>query len=104
MKTLYLSGAISHNPNYKQDFETAYKALTDAGYDVISPLYICHDDWDWNKCMRHCIEVLVSDCDAVAVILSGYISEGLKLETDIAQRLNMPVKTVEDWISHKGDK
>ena len=27
MKQLYLCGAISNNPNYKQDFETAYNKL-----------------------------------------------------------------------------
>lgn len=28
---LYLSGAISANPNYKNDFENARKRLNDAG-------------------------------------------------------------------------
>lgn len=59
MRTLYLSGAITHNPDYKQDFEKAYKDLTDAGYTVVSPLDIC-GDWGWNMCMRRCIEVLVT--------------------------------------------
>ena len=97
MRTLYLSGAITHNPDYKQDFERAYKDLTDAGYTVVSPLDIC-DDWDWGTCMRRCIEELVTQCDSVAVIPSGYISEGKELEIFIAHSLGMPVKTVENWI------
>lgn len=94
MKKLYLSGAITNNPNYKIDFAVAYKKLTVAGYTVISPLAICDDGWDWNKCMRHCIEVLVTQCDAVAIIPPEYASAGMELEMQIAERLGMQVKTV----------
>lgn len=104
MKTLYLSGAISNNQNYKQDFERAYKDLTEAGYTVISPLHICSDDWDWKACMRQCIKALILGSDAVAVIPSDYISAGTELEIFIAHCLDMPVESVEDWIKRKGDK
>ena len=98
MKTLYLSGAITRNPNYKREFEVARKDLIDAGYTVISPLDICDDDWDWRRCMRRCIEVLAAKCDCVAFIPSGYKSDGIALELYIAERLNMLVRTVENWI------
>ncbi len=98
MRTLYLSGAITHNPNYKREFEAAYKDLTEAGYAVISPLDICDDNWDWDTCMWHCIKALMTRCASVAVIPSGYKSMGMKIETHIAKHLGMPVKTVEDWI------
>ena len=78
MRTLYLSGAISNNPNYKREFEAARKDLIDAGYTVISPLDICDD--------------------CVAFIPSGYKSDGMALELYIAERLGMPVRTVENWI------
>ena len=103
MKTLYLLGAITYNPNHKQDFEKAYKDLTEAGYTVISPLHICDDGWDWVTCMRQRIKALVLGSDAVAVIPSDYISAGKKLELYLAQSLDMPVKTVEDWI-REGEK
>ena len=100
MKTpmLYLSGAITHNPNYKRDFEKAYKDLTDAGYTVVSPIDICDDSWSWSTCMRRCIEVLVTQCDAVAIIPPEYDSAGMELEMQIAERLGMQVKTAETWI------
>ena len=103
MKTLYLSGAITYNPNHKQDFERAYKDLTEAGYDVISPLRICREDWDWKTYRRQCIKALILGSDAVAVIPSDYISAGKELELHIAQRLDIPIKTVEDWI-REGEK
>lgn len=100
MKTpmLYLSGAITNNPNYERDFDKAYKDLTDAGYTVISPLDICDDKWIWSTCMRRCIEVLVTQCDALAIIPPEYASAGMELEMQIAERLGMQVKTVETWI------
>ena len=97
MRKMYLSGAITHNPDYKQDFEKAYKDLTDAGYTVVSPLDIC-DDWDWGTCMRRCIEVLITQCDDMAFVPSRYDSAGMELEMHIAERLGMQVRTVENWI------
>ena len=97
-RVLYLSGAITNNPNYKRDFEKAYKDLTDAGYTVVSPLAICDDGWDWDTCMWHCIKALITRCDSVAVIPSDYKSVGTKIEIHIAKCLGMPVKTVEGWI------
>lgn len=104
MKTLYLSGAISNNPNYKQDFQKAYKDLTEAGYTVISPLHICREDWDWKACMRQCIKALVLGSDAVAIISSTFYSRGMELEIHIAKNLDIPVERVEYWINLKGDK
>ena len=101
MRTLYLSGAITHNPNYKREFKAAYKDLTEAGYAVISPLDICDDGWDWRRCMRRCIEVLAAKCDCVAFIRSGYKSDGMALEIHIAEWLGMPVQTVENWIKER---
>ena len=103
METLYLAGAISNNQNYKQDFQKAYKDLTEAGYTVISPLHICREDWDWKACMRQCIKALVLGSDAIAVISSDFYSRGMEVEIYIDRNLDMPVKTVEDWIK-EGDK
>ena len=35
--TIYLSGGITNNPNYKSDFASAEKFLNDMGYIVINP-------------------------------------------------------------------
>lgn len=43
MKQLYLCGAISNNPNYKQGFEEAYNKLIKAGYSVVSSIIFCDD-------------------------------------------------------------
>lgn len=35
--TIYLAGKITGNPNYKEDFEAAERALTEAGESVMNP-------------------------------------------------------------------
>lgn len=37
---IYISGAISNNPNYKEDFERAEKKLKYDGYEVINPTMV----------------------------------------------------------------
>ena len=94
---LYLSGAISANPNYKNDFENARKRLNDAGFAVVSPTIFCDESMSYDKAMRKCLQVL-STCYAVAVIETPYQSTGSQLELTIARVLAMQVKTVDEWI------
>lgn len=70
---LYLSGAISANPHYKIDFETARKRPNDAGFAVISPAIFCDESMGFDRRTRKCIQVL-STCTAVAVIETPYQS------------------------------
>ena len=37
---IYISGAITNNPNYKEDFEKAEKQLKYDGYEVINPTMV----------------------------------------------------------------
>ena len=37
---IYISGAITSNPNYKEDFERAEKKLKADGYEVINPTMV----------------------------------------------------------------
>ena len=94
---LYLSGAISANPNYKNDFENARKRLNDAGYAVVSPTIFCNESMSYDQAIRKCLQVL-STCYAVAVIETPYQSTGNQLELTIARVLSMQVKTVDEWI------
>ena len=99
MKQIYLSGAISNNPNYKQDFENARKRLIEAGFIVISPLIFCKEGWSWNKCMRKCLEILAIDESlSIALIENEHESKGRDLELSIAQALGLEIKTVDEWV------
>ncbi len=97
MRKLYLSGAISNNPNYKTDFMKAEKKLFDAGYAAANPLVFCEEVTGWNACMRKCLQEL-SFHTAVAVIDTPHKSKGKDLELEIARALNMEIKTVDEWV------
>ncbi|UTC65992.1 MULTISPECIES: DUF4406 domain-containing protein [unclassified Treponema] len=97
MKQLYLCGAISNNPHYKQDFEEAGTRLIEAGYSVVSPVMFCNEKWSWKKCIRKCIEVMVRNKNlAIALIENDYKSEGRTLELIIARILDLEIKTVSE--------
>ena len=96
---VYLSGAISANPNYKNDFENARKRLNDAGFAVVSPTIFCDESMSYDHAMRKCLQVL-STCYAIAVIETPYQSTGSQLELRIANVLSMQIKTVDEWIEY----
>ena len=99
MKELYLCGAISNNPNYKQDFENARKKLIEADYSVISPVIFCKENWDWNKCMRKCLEIIARSKNlSIALIESEHKSQGRDLELSVAKALGLEIKTVNEWV------
>ncbi len=100
MKKVYLSGAISNNPNYKADFMAADKKLLDAGYAAANPVIFCDGLTDWNDCMRKCMRIL-SKHTAVAVIDTPHQSRGKDLELEIARALNMEIKTVDEWVKNE---
>ena len=96
---VYLSGAISAHPNYKNDFETARKRLNDAGFAIVSPTIFCDDSMSYDQAIRKCLQVL-STCYAVAVIETPYQSTASQLELSIAKVLSMQVKTVDGWTEY----
>ncbi|MEL3903743.1 MAG: DUF4406 domain-containing protein [Treponemataceae bacterium] len=100
MKQLYLSGAISNNPAYKQDFENAYKKLHEAGYSaVLNPVEFCKGMEDWNDCMRKCLFILSRHKNlGIAKIETPYPSKGCELELQIAEALRFEIKTVDEWV------
>lgn len=100
MKQLYLSGAISNNPDYKQDFENAYNKLHKAGYSaVLNPVEFCKGLEDWEDCMRKCIFILSRHKNvSLAKIETPYPSKGCDLELQIAEALGLEIKTVDEWI------
>lgn len=95
---IYISGPMSgvEDLNFPA-FHAAAERLRAVGYEVISPAEITVDqDASWEQCLRADIKQLV-DCDAVATLPWWQSSRGALLEIDIAMRLSMPVRAVDDW-------
>ena len=96
-KTIYLSGAISGNPDYRKQFEFAEKELRKRGFSVVNPAL--RDGCDtWEEYMRADIAELVTKCDAVAIVNDITNSRGALLEFGIAFELRMEIRPIGEWL------
>lgn len=106
---LYISGAITNNQHYKREFDSAEISLLQYGYEVVNPLNVAKcNGWkcntvpthSWECCLKYDIAALVF-CNGLALIPGFLGSRGAMLEIDIAHRLNMEIKTIEEWVDAK---
>lgn len=96
-KTIYLSGAISGNPDYRKEFGIAEKELVKRGFAVVNPAL--RDGCDtWEEYMRADIADLVTKCDAVAIVNDITNSRGALLEFGIAFELGMEIRPIGEWL------
>ena len=89
---VYISGAITNNPNYMQDFQQAEEKLLKAGYETVNPTKIVPYDENktWKDYMKEDIKVLV-DCDAIFMMNGWKESKGALVEHTLAEILEMEV-------------
>lgn len=84
---IYLSGAISKDPNYKVKFDFYHRALSKIFDDVIiNPVVECElrGLTDWSKCMHFNLKIL-KQCNKMFIIKDGIESEGVKIEIAICK-------------------
>lgn len=89
---IYLSGKITGNDNYLQDFEKAEKEMAALGFTVVNPTKIVTFDKNkkWRDYMKEDIKALV-DCDAIFLLKNWRDSRGARLEYEIAHSLGLYV-------------
>lgn len=91
MYKIYISGAISNNPNYKKDFSEAKRALSKAGFEVLSPIdTLAHKkNLPTKMCMFESLELL-KKADFITFITEGIKSKGMSIESELADYCNIP--------------
>lgn len=91
-KIVYLSGRITGNENYKQDFASAERFLTQMGYIVLNPAEILKDlgELTYEQCMQICYR-LVDIADIIFMVSGWQKSKGANAELSYAKSLGKKV-------------
>lgn len=91
MYKIYISGAISNNPDYKKNFNDAKNLLTKLGFKVLSPLdTLAHKkNLPTKMCMFEALDLL-RQADFITTITEGIKSRGMNIEKDLADYCNIP--------------
>lgn len=89
---IYISGRITRNPHYIQDFQKAEEQLKLSGFEVVNPTKVVPLDENktWRDYMKDDIKTLV-DCEAIYMLAGWWRSRGARLEHHIANKLKMAV-------------
>lgn len=90
---VYISGAITNNPNYEAEFAAAEKEIVEAGHEVINPAKVnmplpestTHDEF------MHVSFALMDLCDTVFMLKSWETSKGAHMEFEYAMRHKMTI-------------
>lgn len=94
---IYISGRITGNKNFEQDFQKAEEELLEKGYKVIiNPLNLDEQvkkevkNPTYTDYMRQDIEFLIL-CDEIYMLRGWWRSKGARLERHIAKVLGMKI-------------
>lgn len=90
---VYISGAITNNPNAKAQFDKAKETLLELnkGYNPISPMDFPHDhDKSWKSFMKEDIIELMK-CDAIYLLQGWHESKGAVIEKELACALDFKI-------------
>ncbi len=112
IKTVYISGPITADPNHRERFSNAEKTLSEAGYKAINPVELVKGKIPenlsaaetWRRAMEIDLDAL-RHSDAVVILdKNGLESTGMDIETHLATRLNIPLVTLDHILSWKKEQ
>ena len=112
IKTVYISGPITADPNHKERFKNAEESLSQAGYKAINPVELVKGKLPenlsaaetWRRAMEIDLDAL-RHSDAVVILdKNGLESTGMDIETHLATRLNIPLVTLDHILSWKKEQ
>ena len=94
-KIVYISGAITGVPTFREDFLTRANILTSLGYKIINPaeLKTVLPDADWKLCMEFSL-LLLEKANCISMLDGWEKSKGAKIELGNALQKDYEVITV----------
>jgi nucleoside 2-deoxyribosyltransferase len=92
-KIVYLSGKITDNENYKEDFACAERFLMQMGYIVLNPAELGEivEDLTYEQIMQICYR-LIDIADIIFMVSGWHNSKGANAELSYAKSLGKEVK------------
>ena len=92
-KIVYLSGGITKNSNYKEEFACAERFLSQMGYVVLNPAKVGEElpDLTYEQYMKICYR-LVDIADIIFMVSGWQKSKGANAELSYAKSLGKEVK------------
>lgn len=103
---VYIAGPMSGLPDFNYPaFFAAEKALREAGYQPINPARSEGRDGckTWQDYMRAALRD-VADADGVALLPGWHNSRGAAAERVIAERIDLDVRTLDEWLTKEEAK
>lgn len=107
---VYISGPISANPAYEEEFQEAEDQLRALGYDVVNPVTItCHllnkglsPAELWRQCMITDL-IALRECEMLVLLDRKELeSRGVDIEIRVARINGIRIKTLENVLQGKG--
>ena len=92
MRTIYISGAVTKDPDFRSKFSKAESYLKSKGFNVINPVKDEAEGKEWSYYLRKDLRKLL-DCDCVYALSDWTKSKGALLELNVALSLGMDVFT-----------
>lgn len=89
MRVVFLSGAVTHDKNYREKFGLAEQVLSKMGYVVLSPA-VLPDGLEYDEYLRITLAML-GEADGVCVFNDWAESNGARVEIEEALHKGMPI-------------
>lgn len=89
-KRVYISGPITNNKNYKQQFSEAEKKLRAVGYTPVNPVNGAPKGLEYKQYIDRALKILF-DCDCIYMMQDYGRSFGALLELDYAKTVQMDI-------------
>jgi len=96
MKTIYICGKVTGDPNYKEKFLKEENRLLSFGYEPANPAALVPSNEDWSKAMKATIRIMLL-CDGVSLLPDWKKSKGAKIEVKLARELGLDVREAKNW-------
>ena len=99
MKKIYIAGKVTGEDLEKtaRKFKEAELKLTAMCFEAVNPIEVVNNsDTPWSDAMKTCIKAML-DCDGVVILPDWKLSQGARIERQIAYDLDIPIFNYDDF-------